>query len=75
MAMKFTVEIEQEEDGRWIAEVIDLPGVSQTPGILQNRPKQRFKLLLFVSSRTVLSMAKPGPILLPFPLQPHESVA
>jgi predicted RNase H-like HicB family nuclease len=25
--MKFTVEIEQEEDGRWIAEVIDLPGV------------------------------------------------
>jgi predicted RNase H-like HicB family nuclease len=27
MAMKFRVEIEQEEDGRWIAEVIDLPGV------------------------------------------------
>jgi predicted RNase H-like HicB family nuclease len=26
-AMKFRVEIEQEEDGRWIAEVIDLPGV------------------------------------------------
>ncbi len=25
--MKFRVEIEQEEDGRWIAEVIDLPGV------------------------------------------------
>jgi predicted RNase H-like HicB family nuclease len=27
MAMKFRVEIEQEQDGRWIAEVIDLPGV------------------------------------------------
>jgi predicted RNase H-like HicB family nuclease len=26
-AMKFTVETEQEKDGRWIAEVIDLPGV------------------------------------------------
>jgi predicted RNase H-like HicB family nuclease len=26
-AMKFTVETEQEDDGRWIAEVIDLPGV------------------------------------------------
>lgn len=26
-AMKFRLEIEQEEDGRWIAEVIDLPGV------------------------------------------------
>ncbi|MEK7386988.1 MAG: type II toxin-antitoxin system HicB family antitoxin [candidate division NC10 bacterium] len=25
--MTFLVEIEQEEDGRWIAEVIDLPGV------------------------------------------------
>jgi predicted RNase H-like HicB family nuclease len=25
--MKFTVEIEQEEDGRWIAEVVDLSGV------------------------------------------------
>jgi predicted RNase H-like HicB family nuclease len=25
--MNFTVEIEREEDGRWIAEVIELPGV------------------------------------------------
>ncbi len=25
--MTFRVEIEQEEDGRWIAEVMDLPGV------------------------------------------------
>ena len=25
--MKFRVEIEREEDGRWIAEVVDLPGV------------------------------------------------
>ena len=25
--MTFTVEIEQEEDGRWVAEVIELPGV------------------------------------------------
>lgn len=25
--MKLNVEIEQEEDGRWIAEIIDLPGV------------------------------------------------
>lgn len=23
----FTVEVEQEDDGRWIAEVMDLPGV------------------------------------------------
>jgi len=25
--MNFIVEIEQEEDGRWIAEVLELPGV------------------------------------------------
>jgi predicted RNase H-like HicB family nuclease len=25
--MKFTIELEREEDGRWIAEVVDLPGV------------------------------------------------
>jgi predicted RNase H-like HicB family nuclease len=26
MSMMFRVETEQEEDGRWIAEVIDVPG-------------------------------------------------
>jgi predicted RNase H-like HicB family nuclease len=25
--MKFTIECEQEEDGRWLAEVLELPGV------------------------------------------------
>jgi predicted RNase H-like HicB family nuclease len=25
--MKFSIECEQEEDGRWLAEVIELPGV------------------------------------------------
>jgi predicted RNase H-like HicB family nuclease len=25
--MNFIIEIEQEDDGRWIAEVVDLPGV------------------------------------------------
>lgn len=25
--MRLTLEIEQEDDGRWIAEVVDLPGV------------------------------------------------
>lgn len=27
ISMNFTIEFEQEEDGRWLAEVIDLPGV------------------------------------------------
>ena len=25
--MNFRIEFEQEEDGRWIAEVVDIPGV------------------------------------------------
>ena len=25
--MSFKIELEQEEDGRWIAEVVDIPGV------------------------------------------------
>lgn len=25
--MKFTIEFEREEDGRWIAEIVELPGV------------------------------------------------
>jgi predicted RNase H-like HicB family nuclease len=25
--MRFTIECEQEEDGRWIAQVLELPGV------------------------------------------------
>ncbi len=27
MAFRFTIETEQEDDGRWIAEVMELPGV------------------------------------------------
>jgi predicted RNase H-like HicB family nuclease len=27
MALKYRIETEMEEDGRWIAEVVDLPGV------------------------------------------------
>lgn len=27
MALSFAIELEQEDDGRWIAEVPDLPGV------------------------------------------------
>jgi predicted RNase H-like HicB family nuclease len=27
--MRFTIETEAEEDGRWIAEIVELPGVMQ----------------------------------------------
>ncbi|MBF0351028.1 MAG: type II toxin-antitoxin system HicB family antitoxin [SAR324 cluster bacterium] len=39
--MKFSIEIEQEEDGRWIAEVVDLPGVM---GYGKTRPEAIIKV-------------------------------
>lgn len=33
--MEFNIEIEQEEDGRWIAEIINLPGVIVYGGTAQ----------------------------------------
>ena len=30
--MRFTIETEAEEDGRWIAEIVELPGVMQYGG-------------------------------------------
>lgn len=34
--MKFTIEYEQEEDGRWLAEVLELPGVMVYGNSLEN---------------------------------------
>jgi predicted RNase H-like HicB family nuclease len=42
--MDLTIEIEQEEDGRWIAEVIGLPGVLAY-GKTQNDAITRVKVL------------------------------
>ena len=41
--MNFIVETEQEDDGRWIAEVLELPGVLAY-GRHLNRPELRRKL-------------------------------
>jgi len=45
--MKFTVEIEQEEDGRWIAEVIELPGV-MTYGLSRGEVMGKVQALAFL---------------------------
>ncbi len=34
----FKVEIEQEEDGRWLAEVVELPGVCVSPARIGRFP-------------------------------------
>ena len=53
--MTFKVEIEQEEDGRWIAEVVDLPGAlayGQTPE--EAKAKVQALALRVVADRTGL---------------------
>jgi predicted RNase H-like HicB family nuclease len=42
--MTFSIELEQEVDGRWIAEVIDLPGVLAY-GTSQSEAKARVQAL------------------------------
>ena len=61
--MIFPVEIEQEEDGRWIAEVLDLPGVlayGQTPE--EARSKVQALALRVIAER--LEHGEAGPDLL-----------
>ena len=55
--MNFTVEIEQEDDGRWIAEVLELPGALAYGHTLRKR-KRRSKRWRCASSRTVSTMPK-----------------
>ncbi len=58
--MEFTVEIEQETDGRWIAEVIDIPGVmvyGDTPELAVARAKA---LALRVLADRMESGEEPG---------------
>ncbi len=42
--MTFRIEIEQEEDGRWIAEVPDLPGV-MVYGVTPDEAKKKVQAL------------------------------
>jgi predicted RNase H-like HicB family nuclease len=42
--MNFTIELEQEEDSRWIAEVVELPGV-MTYGSTPNEARARVQAL------------------------------
>ncbi len=61
--MRFMVEIEQEEDGRWIAEVVELPGAlayGRTPQ--EARAKVQALALRVVADR--LEHGEAGPDLL-----------
>ncbi len=72
--MDFTLEFEQEADGRWLAEVPELPGVLATVSREMKRSPRR-KLWPFVSSLSVWNTLRVG--LRPFALssRPHELLA
>ena len=58
--MKFKIEIEQEMDGRWIAEVMDIPGV-MVYGETQGRAIAKAKALaLRVLADRVENNEQPG---------------
>jgi predicted RNase H-like HicB family nuclease len=61
--MTYTVEVEQEEDGRWIAEVIDLPGVLAY-GQTEEEAKARVQALALRVVADRLEHGEAGPELL-----------
>lgn len=58
--MNYKIEIEQEEDGRWIAEVIDLPGV-MTYGSDPEDAKCKVQALTLRVLAERLEYGEPGP--------------
>ncbi len=61
--MNFRIEIEQEEDGRWIAEVIDLPGV-MSDGADREMAKAKVQALALRVLAERLETGEAGPELL-----------
>ena len=61
--MNFTIEAEQEDDGRWLAEVADLPGVLAY-GVSRDEAIARAQVLALrvVAERLEHNEAKPQPI-------------
>lgn len=65
--MNYNVEIEQETDGRWIAEVLELPGgvaYGQTPG--EARAKVQALALRILADRLEHGEAEPEPLTISF---------
>ena len=61
--MTFKVELEREDDGRWIAEVADLPGVLAY-GVTQNEAQAKVQALALRVVAERLEHGEAGPDLL-----------
>jgi predicted RNase H-like HicB family nuclease len=51
--MNFTVEIEQETDGRWLAEVVEIPGVMKYGATREQAIAQAEALALWVIAERI----------------------
>lgn len=68
--LKLTVEVEQEEDGRWIADVVDFPGV-MVYGSTPQRALHAAKALAF---RVLADRIETGEDLDAVTFEQHESL-
>lgn len=67
--MKFRVEIEREQDGRWIAEVLDLPGVLAY-GSTSDEAQAKVQALALRVVADRLEHGEAGPYLVSIPFAP-----
>jgi predicted RNase H-like HicB family nuclease len=67
MSHRFTIELDREEDGRWIAEVLDLPGVLAYGGTREEALAAVEALALrVVADRLEHGEAAPGELIVSF---------
>ena len=74
--MDFILELEQEEDGRWIAEIVELPGVlayGTTPA--QASAKVKALALRVLAERMEEESSLPGITSIAFTARTHEHLA
>jgi len=69
--MKLTVEVEQEEDGRWIADVVDLPGVM----VYGTSPQQALNAVKALAFRVLADRMEAGEDLDAVTFERRESLA
>ncbi len=72
--MQFTIEYEQEDDGRWIAEVPELPGVLAY-GATMEEALARVKALALRVVAERLEHGETAPNLATIAFAPHEPMA
>lgn len=74
--MDFMVEFEQETDGRWIAEIPELPGVvAYGATLMQAGEKAKALALRVLADRMESETAMPGINHIAFSTRHHESMA